>query len=254
MKPTRPLTAIFLGVGLLHAPAWAQAAGAAPQTRADTRADTRAETGVETHTADGWAELERIAAARPETTAYRARFEQQKFSPLLRDPIVSRGVVQMAGGVARWDTDPPHATTVVMDGDTLELYYPDQQTLEIYELGDGIGGLGLAAIATSPVPDLDVLREHFELEGWGFTKGNERLTLTLVPHSDAMRDAVEDVRVAVNTATGHLRSFVVTDLDGEATELTFLDPDADAVIDPASLAFEVPAGTTVVRPLDTAAP
>lgn len=239
MTPPRPLAAILVGVALLHASASGQAA---PETSAPR--------GV--NAADGWAELERIAATRPDTADYRARFEQKKFSPLLRDPIVSRGVVQMAGGAARWDTEPPHASTVVMNADTLRLYYPDQQTLEVYELGGNPGGPGLAAIATSPVPDLDVLREHFDLDGWGFTKGNELLTLTLVPRSEAVGDALEDVRVAVDTATGHLHSFVFTDPDGEATEMTFLNPETDVLIDPASLAFEVPLGTTVVQPLAAA--
>lgn len=244
MKPPRLLAALLLaavvGPALTHPPALGQPQTAAPEATATVDA--------------GWAQLQRIATARPETVTYRARFEQKKFSPLLRDPIASRGLVQMAGGVARWDTEPPHATTVVMDGQTLSMYYPDQQTLEVYALGTQPGGAGLAAIATSPVPDLDVLREHFDLEAWRFTNDNRQLALTLVPRSDAVRDAIEDVQVDVDTATGHLHRFVLTDLDGEATELTFLDPEPDAQIDPASLEFDVPPGTTVVRPLDDAAP
>ena len=256
MTLLRPLAAMLLCGLMLPGTLSAESVReTSPETTA-TQSSTTDPAGGEQ--AAGWAELERIAAAQPRDAAsYRARFEQKKFSPLLRDPIVSRGVVQMANGVARWDTEPPHATTVVMSGDTLQIYYPDQQTLEVYELGANIGGAGLTAIATSPVPDLRVLREHFDLDTWGFVQDaqdNPRLALTLVPRSDSMREALEDVYVTVDPATGHLASFRITDLDGEATELTFINPETDVAIDPASLAFTAPPGTTVVRPLEAAAP
>ncbi len=243
MNLPHPLAALALAAALLHAPA---------PGRASPPPGTSQTAVLPAHR--GWAELERIAAGHGATTAYRARFKQEKFSPLLRDPIVSHGTVRMDGGVARWDTDPPHASTVLMDGQALRVYYPQQRILEIYPLAGGLGGPALAALATSPVPDLAVLRKHFSLDTWALSPDRRHLVLTLVPRSEDMTDALEGIRVEVGTDTGHLHRFALTDLDGETTAMTFFNAEPHADLDPDALTFTSPPGTTVVRPLGTVSP
>ncbi|MEE9403292.1 MAG: outer membrane lipoprotein carrier protein LolA [Algisphaera sp.] len=203
---------------------------------------------------NGWTALEQVILAHPAPDTYRARFTQHKTSPLLRDPMVSEGVVQMSGGLARWDTQPPHATVMLLGNDELQLYYPDQETLEIYPLSDSQTAdappQGLAAMATSPVPDLPVLREHFELTHWGWIKGNEQITLTFIPRDASMREAIETVGVIVDAKRGVLHQFTLTDLDGEVTQLTFHDIELDPDLDAKSLELTVPTNTHIIRPLD----
>ncbi len=46
---------------------------------------------------------------------YTARFEQQKYTALLRKPLVSSGVVKVLGPVVRWDTEKPEPAVLHTD-------------------------------------------------------------------------------------------------------------------------------------------
>ncbi|MEO1237397.1 MAG: hypothetical protein AAFX76_11475, partial [Planctomycetota bacterium] len=93
---------------------------------------TGASAGTQTTGEAGWQELGRLADAAPPVESYAADFVQEKFTPLLREPIVSRGRVRIAGGTSRWDTEAPYASTMLIAGGELRLYYPEQNTLEVY--------------------------------------------------------------------------------------------------------------------------
>lgn len=197
-----------------------------------------------------WAELESLSEHREPITTYAADFRQEKFTPLLRDPIRSTGRVRIAEGedgrgVSRWDTQAPYASTMLIADGELHLYYPEQQSLEIYELGDR-----LDALAASPVPDIAVLRVNFEIDSSGWTKGNKLYSLTLLPKSDAMRDALEEITVDIDPALGSMRRLSMTDLDGETTVMHFENIELNLDLDPAELALELPSGVTTVRPME----
>ncbi len=197
-----------------------------------------------------WAELESLSANREPITTYAADFQQEKFTPLLRDPIRSTGRVRIAEdddgrGVSRWDTQAPYASTMLIADGELHLYYPEQQSLEIYELGDR-----LDALAASPVPDLAVLRANFEIASSGWTKGNKLYSLTLLPKSDAMQEALEAITVDIDPALGSMRRLSMTDLDGETTVMHFENIELNLDLDPAELALELPSGVTTVRPME----
>jgi len=211
-----------------------------------------------------WVELESLSANREPITSYAADFRQEKFTPLLREPIRSNGRVRIAegdasgdgtsggasggvsgGGVSRWDTEAPYASTMLIADGELKLHYPEQQSLEIYALGDR-----LDALAASPVPDLAVLRKNFEIAGYGWTKGNKLFSLTLLPRSDAMREALEEISVDIDPALGSMRRLSMTDLDGETTVMHFENIELNLKLDPADLALDLPAGTMIVRPME----
>ncbi|MEM1109383.1 MAG: outer membrane lipoprotein carrier protein LolA [Planctomycetota bacterium] len=194
---------------------------------------------------DAWSELEALAAGREPVKTYVADFRQEKFTPLLREPIESTGRVRIAEGVSRWDTDPPYASTMLIADGELRLYYPEQQTLEVYGLGDR-----LDAMAASPVPDLAVLRQHFTIDASSWTKGNERYTLTMRPKSEEMTDALEEIAVDIDAALGTMRRLSLTDLDGETTVMHFDNIRLNVDLDTEELALEPPAGTKIVRPLE----
>lgn len=196
-----------------------------------------------------WAELENLSKNRAPITTYAADFRQEKFTPLLREPIRSTGRVRIAegenGGVSRWDTQAPYASTMLVANGELKLHYPEQRSLEIYALGDR-----LDAMAASPVPDLAVLRENFEIQEYGWTKGDQLLNLTFLPKSDAMREALEEITVDIDPALGSMRRLSMTDLDGETTVMHFENIELNIELDAADLALDVPAGTKTTRPLE----
>jgi outer membrane lipoprotein carrier protein len=193
-----------------------------------------------------WERLDAVAKQAASVQTYRAAFEQEKFTPLLREPVKSQGQVRLAGGIARWDTDEPYASTMIAQGSELRLYYPDQQTLEVYDLGDRMDQL-----AASPVPDLTRLREFFTLESIDENAEKaDRLDLLLLPRTDELAENLEEVLAQVDTEKGVLSRIEVTDTNGETTVMTFSDIELNPQIEAEALKLEVPENTKVVRPLE----
>src|SRR5215213_4304741 len=99
--------------------------------------------------------IDRRAGAVQDLTA---EFLQEKRSPLLRKPLVSRGTVKAKGGLAIWETTEPERTVMTFDPKQLRVYYPKQKTLEEYPIQ---GQLGM--MAASPLPRLEAIRKSFKL-------------------------------------------------------------------------------------------
>ncbi|MEM8739434.1 MAG: outer membrane lipoprotein carrier protein LolA [Planctomycetota bacterium] len=194
---------------------------------------------------DPWAPLENLAQGRDPVRTYAADFTQEKSTPVLRDPLVSHGQVRVTPGLSRWDTDRPYPSTMLIAPGELRLHYPDQNVLEIYPLGQR-----LDALAASPVPDLAVLREHFTLASLETRQDPDALTATLLPRSEEVAQALEQVVVEIDPQRGTLRRLRLTDLDGETTTLTFQNVRLNPPLDPDDLALAVPDGTRVLYPLE----
>ncbi len=170
MRLAHPL--ILLAVTLLAAPALhAQNAPTAP--------DTPAASSAPQDEAARWDSLTQLAEQGVEVETYRADFKQEKITPLLRDPIESSGTIRVAGGVSRWDTLEPYPSTMMVAQGELRLYYPEQKTLEIYDLGER-----LDAMAASPIPNLDLLREAFSLEA--VDRSDDAVKLRLLPREEEL--------------------------------------------------------------------
>jgi outer membrane lipoprotein-sorting protein len=184
---------------------------------------------------------------------FTAGFRQEKFTALLKKPLVSDGVVRVAGAVIRWDTRRPEPAVLYSDAREVRMYYPSQKLLEIYPIDKRLGDL-----AASPLPKLGTLREHFTLERAADVKsfkppeGRRTLALRLVPREEALREHVESVHVLLDVAAAHILELEVVDADGDRTHVTFSGFRLDTGIKPADLALDVPADTTVSRPLDAA--
>jgi outer membrane lipoprotein-sorting protein len=207
--------------------------------------DAAAAEAIASSNEQAWAELSGILEKTGEVETYYAEFEQQKFTPLLRNPIESTGKVRITPDVSRWDTEAPYASTMVIAGGEMRLFYPEQQTLEVYDLGDRVDTL-----AASPVPRAEVLREYFELAESEWDESRSTLRVTLLPRTDEVRDAVEEATVQIEAATGLLRELEMSDADGEVTVIRFTQIRLNPELRAEALALEVPAGTQTVRPLD----
>src|SRR4051794_26174391 len=68
-----------------------------------------------------------------------ADFVQEKHSPLLRKPLISRGSVKSKGATSLWETTEPEPTQMATDPQTLRLYYPQQKTIEEYPMRGRLG-------------------------------------------------------------------------------------------------------------------
>ena len=196
-----------------------------------------------------WTQLTGIDARAARIKSLKAEFEQQKFTPILRKPLVSAGSVRVRGSRLRWETRSPEPGVLLIDEHEARAYYPSQKTLEIYPLDSRLGEL-----AASPLPRLAVLRARF-----AFTRidpgtldrsvdGSKVMALELTPTDASLREHVRQVRVLLDVSAGYILRAEFTDSDGDRTVLSFRDVQPN--VDVGDLNLVVPPGTTVAHPLE----
>src|SRR3982750_2066990 len=86
-----------------------------------------------------WARMLEINQRSQNIKSLTADFEQSKFTPMLKRPLISAGRVTVAGHSMRWDTTKPEPTALLVDEKQVQLYYPKQKTLEVYPVDDQLG-------------------------------------------------------------------------------------------------------------------
>ena len=189
-----------------------------------------------------------------------ARFDQQKFTALLKKPLMSSGRVRMKGAVVRWDTETPEPAVLHSDGREIRMFYPRQRVVEVYPIDQRTTDL-----AASPLPRLAALRQHFRIErgdlkdaagtgtGTGTSAGPasaELVPIRLTPTDEFLKDHVEQVLVVLDARTACVVSVRVDDADGDHTVIRFSDLKPDGGLKDADVALAVPSGTKVSRPLE----
>ena len=195
--------------------------------------------------------IDRKALAHQDLTA---DFVQEKHSPLLRKPLVSRGTVMAKGALTLWVTTEPEPSRMSIDPKWVRLYYPKQKVVEEYPVDGRLG-----AMASSPLPALQDIRRSFTLSpdaGEGLDPaepaGNTR-ALRLEP-VEALRPFVGFVRVLLDADRGLVLAFEVTDPDGERTLVRFSNLQTDRGLRDEALKLDAPVGTKIVRPVGDAMP
>jgi outer membrane lipoprotein-sorting protein len=187
-----------------------------------------------------------------------AEFEQQKFTPLLKKPLTSRGVVRATRNLMRWDTTEPQPTVMIITPTEASIYYPTEKLQEIYPISGQLG-----ALAASPLPNLQLLRRHFafeadlvsELDAALADRQGDYIALRLRPVDPSLREHIDQVRVLIDTTTAFMIRTEMVDADGEKTVLTFRNIQANTIPDEAQLRhLRLPPDVRLVRPLEGLAP
>src|SRR5207248_235768 len=90
-----------------------------------------------------------------------ANFQQQKFTALLKRPLVSSGTIRLRKSTMRWDTQQPQRSVLWMNDREARIYYPQPPpgVVEVYTLDQK-----MAELASSPLPRLAVLKRKFSFE------------------------------------------------------------------------------------------
>lgn len=199
--------------------------------------------------------LEEVDARAAKVESLRAKFEQRKHTPLLKKPLISTGTLTAKAERARWDTLSPHASTTTLDARELRVYYPEQRTVEIYQLGQDV-----REFAGATLPRLEKLKASFSIaaikpSALGESDDNkELLAIELTPLAAQLRERVARVRVLIDTALPAARRLEILDPDGDRTEMVFTDIRLGEKIEPAELTLDTPSGVREVRPLAKLAP
>jgi outer membrane lipoprotein-sorting protein len=179
-----------------------------------------------------------------------ADFEQQKFTAMLKHPLISRGTIRVSGSAMRWDTTSPEPTIMRIDPNQVELFYPKQNTLEVYPIDKK-----LASLAASPLPRLDVLKKYFsfrEIPAADLDKDASQtghLALAMTPIDPALREHVDEVRVLLDASRGIILRAEMVDPDGDRTVIAFSNiTTSDGPTE--SLQIDLPPNVKIVHPLD----
>lgn len=179
-----------------------------------------------------------------------ARFEQRKHSVLLRRPLVSRGRVLVKGETLLWMTREPVESRIRVDETDARVYYPDQNLLEIYDLG-----ADLRFLAGSPVPRMASLREQFDIretdaDGMDdeVVRRDHLLIVALSPRDERLAERIERIRLVLDEDAGVMRLFEVTDPQGDRTTIVFKDIRTNTGLTEDDIALDVPPDARVTRP------
>jgi hypothetical protein len=187
-------------------------------------------------------ELVRIDSVASKVEDLTADFEQRKYSPLLRDPLITRGTIRAKGAALIWRSEEPEVTRTRVTLDRLQIFYARQNVVEEYPIAGKLG-----ALAASPLPRLATLRERFTItrdagDNFAAAEGGDRLTLRLDPIDAEVKQYVGHIRVLLDMARGLVLSFEMVDPDGERTTISFT-PDAE-------LELGAPKDAKFVKPLE----
>lgn len=183
-----------------------------------------------------------------------ADFVQVKRTPLLRKPLESRGVLRVKGDRMRWDTSKPVPGVMMINQTELQLYSPREELLEIYPMEHG-----LSQLAGSPLPRLQLVREHFritptEWPGLDRAQRERRLAMRLTPLDPSLGQHIQEVLVLLNMDTGCAECVQTIDPEGEVLEIQFSNVRLNTKLSDDAVRFEPPPGTTISRPLEPGRP
>jgi len=186
---------------------------------------------------------------------FTARFEQQKFTALLRKPLLSSGTIRVVGALVRWDTEKPEPSVLYSDGKELKMYYPKQKLLEVYPIDRR-----MADLVASPIPRLAILKEKFSFEPLPLEEATkdapdlvekpEMVAVRLRPTDAFLKEHVREVRVLLDGRSARMLCVTTVDADGDRTVMRFRDVRENAGVKPADVQLVVPADVKVSRPLE----
>lgn len=192
--------------------------------------------------------IDRLAAKVEDLTA---DFEQKKFTPLLRKPLVSKGTIRVKGEAMVWDTKTLEPTQMRIDRQEIRLYYPRQKILEIYPVDRQLGSL-----AASPLPKLDVLSQYFAFqevpvgELGANLNGADLMAVRMTPTDPVLAGHLDHVVVLLDAARGLILRAEMVDADGDRTQILFSNIRPNTGLRDEDVRLDVPASTKVSRPLD----
>lgn len=175
-----------------------------------------------------------------------ADFVQEKHSPLLSDPLVTRGNVKAMGANVLWTATQPEPSQTHVGPKLLSIYFPKQKLVEEYNLTPAT-----ASLTASPLPRLAVLQETFELfadQGEGLPMPPGTTAVRLTPRDPELGNYVEQVRVVLDVDRGVVLAFEMTDPDGEVTLTRFERIQVNPSLAASDLMLHLPADVKRVSP------
>ena len=186
--------------------------------------------------------LDRAVKAYAQMKTIRATFEQTIENPLTGSSVVSRGEIQQRKpNLLSVRFSDPKGDRLVVDGKFVWVYLPSTNPGQVIRQPASAGAAAMldpaSELLTSP-------RTRYTItDGGAATLGGRAVRLvTLVPKQEMM---FAKARLWIDTASGHVRQFEVTDPNGltRRVRLTTLTPNGQ--VDAAAFRFTPPRGVQV---------
>lgn len=180
-----------------------------------------------------------------------ADFVQKKQTPLLKKPLISSGTLLLKGSRTLWKTTQPEPSDMLIDPKEIRIYFPREKSMEIYPVQGRMG-----ALAASPLPRLNLLREFFSFQRIGphdlsdDASPDAYLALQLTPLDPTLAEHLTSVRVLINRQTGLIQSAQTLDPAGDRTTLTFSNIRTNTGLSDDQLRLDVPEDTKISHPLE----
>ena len=206
---------------------------------------TTAPSGIE---ANLWERMKATDVKSAKINDLTADFEQLKYTALLKKPLKSTGDVHARGNVMLWNTQGKQPTQMRVDEKEVRIYYVNQKTIESYPVAGQLGSL-----AANPLPRLSTMLNYFQFAVAAeneFEKSDaDRLILKLTPTDESLKEHVKSVHVSIDTTTGLMQAFQLTDADGDRQVIHFSNMKTNTDFDDSKLQLQAPADVKVVYPL-----
>lgn len=178
--------------------------------------------------------------------AIRADFVQEKQSPLLADPVITRGTIAAMGANVLWTAKEPEPAQTHIGPAQLQIFYPRQNVVEQYTLT-----AETSALSASPLPRLEALEKSFEIAadaGEGLDVKAGQVALRLTPTKPELSKYVDYVRVLLDEERSVVLAFEMTDPDGETTLTRFENVQVNPKLEAKDVTLAMPGNVKRVSP------
>ena len=199
--------------------------------------------------------LERVDMNLGTVRDLRAEFEQRQQSSLLKRPLVSKGRLWSKDDIVLWETNEPRKIKMLVTKEEVQIFYPDDKLVEVYGLDNRF-----REAAGGPLPRLAQLKERFELsqmepKDFGEPPASKDLiALRLTPKSAELKKYISSVRVLIDERIPCANRIIISDPDGDQTEIQFLNVRINTGVKEAEVSLHLPDGVKVSRPIPNTAP
>ncbi|MGI9014416.1 MAG: LolA family protein [Phycisphaerales bacterium] len=193
-----------------------------------------------------WTQLKVMEPLAASITTVQAVFTQWRYSPLLKEPLKSSGEVFVAEGNTLWHTQQPRETFMLVSAEELRMYYPQENLLEVYDIGR-LGG----ELASSPVPRIEALRTRFSMTS--LTMAEKTISVQLAPKDADLAEFVSRVEVRIQRETALAERIEIFDAEGERTVISFTEIKVNEPLPQGKVQLNLPADVRITRPLDPSA-
>lgn len=182
-------------------------------------------------------------------TDLEAQFTQEKVSPILDQPLVSTGRVQVTPTLVRWETLGDDPTVMLVSEDQVQIYYPQLGVMEVYDVPAQARRFTL-----SPLARWSQLKKYFLIEpqpqpAQPPDDPPSSVVLRMVPKLDKLRRFVVEAMVRVDLASALAQKAVVCDPDGGRVVIEFSHIKTNQGLGDDQLRLVVPPSTEIRRPL-----